>query len=98
MTTTTYTIDLNFQPLHTASDILNTLCFETVMAIEEQNLSTAYCNMFIPMGRKTVFAEVQMDAITRQPIYFVTSSKNQAVEIQSLSYRQAASKLQLLLA
>lgn len=95
---TSYTIDLNYQPITTPQSVLNDLCMNTALALEE-GLENAYCNMFIPVSKSvTVFAEVQMNSMTRQPIYFVTSSKNQAAEIQSMTYRQAISKLQLLLA
>lgn len=96
---TTFEIDLNFKPVTTAVEVLNTLCFEAAMGIEEYNLSDVYANIFIPVSKSvTIFAEVRLSTETRQPIYFVTSSKNQAAEIQSMSYRQAVSKLNLLLA
>jgi len=96
---TTITIDLQFQPLHTAEEILNTLCFETVMGLEAHNWQDAYCHIFIPVSKRViVFAEVQMDNATRKPIYYVTSSKNQSAEIKSLPYNQAVSKLNALLA
>jgi len=67
------------------------------LAIEEQNLVNAYCHIFIPVSKRvTVFAEVQI--VNGQTLYYVTSSRNQAAEIQSMTYRQAASKLEALLA
>ena len=95
---TTFEISLDFKPVTTAASVLNELCMNAALALEE-GLDNAYCNMFIPVNKRViVFAEVQMNAVTRQPIYFVTSSKNQAAEIKSMTYRQAVSKLQLLLA
>jgi len=95
---TTYDIEMTFQPVKNAVEVLNTLCLETTMAIEENNLVGASCNMFIPVRKSVmVFTEVQMDTITRQPVFYVTSSKNKSATIQAMSYKQAVSKLQLLL-
>lgn len=91
-----YELDLQFQEVTSASDLLNTLSMNAALAADE-GLTDTYCNMFVPVSKSvTVFAEVQM--INGKAIYFVTSSKNQATEIQSMNYRQAVSKLQLLLA
>lgn len=96
---TSYEIDLQHLTVTTAEATLNNLCFETAMLLETQpELESAYCQIFIPVTKKvTVFAEVQMMA-DRKPIYFVTSSRNQAAEIFSLTYREALSKLETLLA
>lgn len=96
---TSYTFDLNFQPLTTAEAILNDLCMNTALLIESENLSDGFCNIFIPVSKKvTVFAEVQIDTFTNKTVYYVTSSKNQASHIPALTYTQAVSKLQALLA
>lgn len=93
-----YEVDLHHQPVTTAPAVLNDLCMNVALATDE-GIEGAYANIFIPVSKSvTVFAEVQMDSLTRQPIYFVTSSKNQAAEIKSMTYRQAVSKLNLLLA
>ena len=97
MNTTTYEIDLQFQKVTTAPAILNDLCMNAALAIETENLVDAYCNIFIPVSQRlTIFAEVQI--VNGHTYYYVTSSRNQAAEIQSMSYRQAASKLEALLA
>jgi len=97
MNTTTYEIDLQFQKVTTAPAILNDLCMNAALAIETENLVDAYCHIFIPVSQRlTIFAEVQI--VNGKTFYYVTSSRNQAAEIQSLSYRQAAAKLEALLA
>lgn len=95
---TTFEIDLNFQPMTTASEVLNSLCMNSALALETELLESAYCQIFIPVSKKvTVFAEVHM-SLDHQPVYYVTSSKNQAATIPALNYRQAVSKLEALLA
>lgn len=98
MSTTKFQIDLHFQPMNTAEAILGTLYANSSDAIEQHNLVNSFCNIFIPVSKKvTVFAEVQIDAITTDVVYFVTSSKNTAKRIPALSYNQAIRELRTLL-
>lgn len=94
MTTTKFQIDLHFQKLHTAEEILSAIYAPASEAIEQHNLSSSFCNMYIPKSKKvTLFAEVQIDAQTMQVSYFVASSKNTAKRIPALSYSEALRQL-----
>ena len=91
-----YEIDLQFQNLTSAREILNDLCMNAALAADA-GLTDTYCNIYIPVSKSvTVFAEVQI--VNGKTLYYVTSSKNKSATIQPISYRAAVSKLQLLTA
>ena len=97
MTATTYAMDMHFQKMNKAEDILNTLYTETSTAIDQYGLINGFCNMFLKIGKQQVFVEVQVDALTADVKYFVASSKNTANRIPALGYTQAIRELRQLL-
>ena len=93
-TTTKFQIDLKFQPLHTAEEVLSTLYTQTSTAIDQHNLTDVFCNIYLQVSKKvTVFAEVKIDTTTMQVQYFVTSNQNTAARIPALNYTQAVREL-----
>ena len=96
--TTTHTIDLQFQPLHTAEEILATLYTQTSEALETHNWVDAFCNMFIELAPDfIVFAEVKIDTASNDVHYYVTSSLCTSKRIPALTYTEAKKELRWLL-
>lgn len=98
MSTTTFTLDLHFQPLYTAEAILGELYTQTSQALDTHHLVNGFCNMYIPLGKKVIFAEVQINALTSDVVYYVTSNQNTSKRIPALTYNQALTTLRSLLA
>lgn len=98
MTTTTFSIDLHFQPLHTANAILDTLYTQTSEALEAHNLVDAYCYMFIPVSKKAkIFTKVAINE-DLEVQYFVAKNPKDGDYLPVLSYNQALNTLRSLLA
>lgn len=99
MTTTTFQIDLHFQKVTTAEEILGTLYTQTSTAIDAHNLVDAYCYMFIPVSKRSkVFAKVEIDALTSDVRYFVKHNPKTGNYLPAMDYTQAIRSLRSLLA
>lgn len=96
---TNFSLDLHFQPLHTAEQVLSAIYTPASDAIEQHGLMDSYCYMFIPKSKKVkVFAKVTIDAITNDVQYFVAKNPKTGDILPALSYNQALSTLRSLLA
>lgn len=98
MTTTVYEIDLHFHEAKNGSDILNSLCFETVMTIEENAFVTGFTNTYFQTAKGMVFAEVQINTLTRQTQYFVAAEWMTTSRLPALNFTTAALLLNSFLA
>lgn len=96
--TTTFEIDQNYAPVHSAENALSQIYTRASEALDLHQLDLVYCNIFIEIAPdKTAFAEVQIDATTSDVIYYVTRSDNDAPNIPALNYTQAVRELRQLM-
>jgi len=98
--TTTHVIDLHFQPLHTAEEILSTLYTQTNAALEQNpNWINGFCFMYLPVNENlTIKAKVFIDVPTQDVRYFVTSSLAPKAKVAPMTYTQAVREIRSYLA